>query len=270
VEEKEITPSPQFAGEAEALPGETPGGTSAGYDALGEAKRLLRTIRAGALASLADGGHPFASLVNVATDYDGSPLLLMSRLAAHTANLERDARCSLLLSQSGKGDPLAHPRLTLVGRAERIRAERVRGRFLRRHPKSELYAGFADFSFWRIAIEWAHLNGGFARAADFSNDAVLTPLDGADALLAAEAGAIEHMNADHREALALYATRLLGEPEAPWRATGIDPEGMDLSAGDRTARLTFDKIVTTPGDLRSTLVALATQARALAPPPAQD
>jgi putative heme iron utilization protein len=270
VEETEITPSPQFAGEAEALPGETPGQPAPAYDALAEAKRLLRTMRAGALASLAESGHPFASLVNAATDFDGSPLLLMSRLAAHTINLERDSRCSLLLSQSGKGDPLAHPRLTIIGRAERTQDEHVRGRFLRRHPKSEHYAGFPDFSFWRIGVEWAHLNGGFARAADFSNDAVLTPLDGADALLAAEAGAIEHMNADHREALALYATRLLGEPEAPWRATGIDPEGMDLSAGDRTARLTFDKIVATPGDLRSTLVALATQARALAPPPAQD
>jgi putative heme iron utilization protein len=78
------------------------------------------------------------------------------------------------------------------------------------------------------------------------------------------------MNEDHREALSLYATRLLGEAEGPWRATGIDPEGMDLSAGDRTARLTFDKIVGTPGDLRSTLVQLASRARALAHSPAQD
>jgi putative heme iron utilization protein len=270
VEQKEITPSPQFTREAQALPGETRGASEAAYDALGAAKRLLRTIRAGALASLAESGHPFASLVNVATDYDGSPLLLLSRLAAHTLNLERDPRCSLLLSQSGKGDPLAHPRLTLIGRGERAQAEHVRGRFLRRHPKSELYAGFADFSFWRIAVERAHLNGGFARAADFSGDAVLTALDGADALLAAEESAIAHMNEDHREALSLYATKLLGEPEGPWRATGIDPEGMDLSAGDRTARLLFDQSIKTPGDLRSTLVHLAARARALAPSPAQD
>src|SRR6202035_1955597 len=135
-----------------------------------------------------------------AADFDGSPLLLLSRLAAHTLHLERDPRCSLLLSQSGKGDPLAHPRLTIIGWAGRTQDEHVRGRFLRRHPKSELYAGFADFSFWRIAVERAHLNGGFARAADFGGDAVLTPLDGADGLLAGEAGAVEHMNEDHREA----------------------------------------------------------------------
>jgi putative heme iron utilization protein len=236
----------------------------AGYDPLAEAKRLLRAIRAGALASLATNGHPFASLVNVATDFDGSPLLLLSRLAAHTLNLERDPRCSLLLSQSGKGDPLAHPRLTVIGRAERTQDEHVRGRFLRRHPKSELYAGFADFSFWRISVEQAHLNGGFARAADFAGDAVLTRLDGADALLAAEDGAIAHMNEDHREALALYATKLLGEAEGQWRATGIDPEGMDLAAGDRTARVMFEKPINTPGELRAVLVALAAKARSQA------
>jgi putative heme iron utilization protein len=263
VEEKEITPSPQFGGGARALPGETQPAPEPAYNALGEAKRLLRSIRAGALASLAGSGHPFASLVNVATDYDGSPLLLLSRLAAHTLNLERDPRCSLLVSQSGKGDPLAHPRLTLIGQAERTKDEHVRGRFLRRHPKSELYAGFADFSFWRIAVEGAHLNGGFARAADFSGDAVLTSLTGADALLAAEEGAVTHMNADHREALSLYATRLLGEPEGPWRATGIDPEGMDLAAGDRAARLVFEEPIKTPGELRSLLVALAAKARSL-------
>jgi putative heme iron utilization protein len=252
---------PQFDGEAEALPGNAAGAATAAYDAGGEAKRLIRTIRAGGLATLAESGHPFASLVNVATDFDGSPLLLLSRLALHTVNLERDPRCSLLLSQSGKGDPLAHPRLTLLGRAERTAAGHVRGRFLRRHPKSELYASFADFSFWRITIDGAHLNGGFARAADFAGDAVLTPLDGADALLAAEEGAIEHMNSDHREALSLYATKLLGEADGPWRATGIDPEGMDLAAADRTARLLFDASIAGPGDLRAVLVAVAGKAR---------
>jgi putative heme iron utilization protein len=250
------------------LLGDTASVPDPAYDAPGEAKRLLRSVRAGALASLAESGHPFASLVNVATDYDGSPLLLLSRLAAHTVNLDRDARCSLLLSEGGKGDPLAHPRLTIIGRAEPTQNDHVRGRFLRRHPKSELYAGFADFSFWRISVERAHLNGGFARAADFSGEAVLTPLDGAGALLAAEAGAIAHMNEDHREALALYATKLLGEPDGPWRATGIDPEGMDLSAGDRTARLVFDAPIKEPGELRAVLGSSPGKAR-LAVQPSQ-
>src|SRR5262247_4824667 len=81
------------------------------------AKTLLRTIRAGTLATLdRNTGHPFASLVNVATDADGAPLILVSRLSTHTANIEVDGRASLLLAQTGKGDPLAHPRLTVLGR----------------------------------------------------------------------------------------------------------------------------------------------------------
>ena len=69
------------------------------------------------------------------------------------------------------------------------------------------------------------------------------------------------MNDDHREALSLYATKLLGEADGPWRPTGIDPEGMDLAAGDRTARLTFEQPIKTPGELRSVLVTLAAKAR---------
>src|SRR5215207_2327165 len=143
------------------------------------AKHLLRTIRAGALATLdAQGAFPFASLVTVATDLDGSPLLLISRLAAHTRNLEADPRASILLSQGGKGDPLAHPRLTVMGRVERTGEPRARARFLARHPKARLYADFADFSFWRLSIEGAYLNGGFARAMNLGADQVRADLSG--------------------------------------------------------------------------------------------
>lgn len=227
------------------------------------AKHLLRTIRAGALATLdADGGFPFASLVTVATDLDGSPLLLMSRLAAHTRNLEADARASILLAQAGKGDPLAHPRLTVTGVVARSDEPRVRARFLARHPKAALYADFADFSFCRMELHAAHLNGGFARAADLTAAEVSTALSGAETLAEAAQSAVEHMNADHREALALYATRLAGEPSADWRATGIDPEGIDLAAGDRSARVAFPDRVEDPGALRAVLKSLAEEARA--------
>src|SRR5262244_3244170 len=149
------------------------------------AKSLLRGTRAGTLATLdRNTGHPFASLVNVATDADGSPLILVSRLSTHTANIEVDGRASLLLAQTGKGDPLAHPRLTVLGRFAQVKRDsaddaRVRRRFLARHPKSELYAGFGDFSFWRMEIVSAHLNGGFARAADLKAEDVRTDLAGA-------------------------------------------------------------------------------------------
>jgi putative heme iron utilization protein len=238
------------------------------FDPKAVAKTLLRTIRVGTLATLdRNTGHPFASLVNVATDFDGSPVILVSRLSSHTANIEVDGRASILLAETGKGDPLAHPRLTALGQIARIAPDdpdeaRVRRRFLARHPKSELYAGFADFSFWRLAIASAHLNGGFARAADLTGDDVRTDMAGTDDLIAAEADAVAHMNADHADACRIYATKLLGEPDGAWRITGIDPDGADLALGDRTARLAFAQRVTEPGQLRQVLVTLASQARA--------
>ena len=162
------------------------------FDPKSTAKTLLRVIRSGALATIdRNTGHPFASLVNVATDADGSPLILISRLSTHTANLETDGRASVLMASTGKGDPLAHPRLTLIGAFRPLARDdsqeaRVRRRFLARHPKAELYAGFADFSFWRLGVVSAHLNAGFARAADLKAADVMTDLASAENLIESE------------------------------------------------------------------------------------
>src|SRR4051794_21652332 len=255
---------------AGAMPNRLPEGARApaDFDPRAVAKSLLRATRAGTLGTLdRNTGHPFASLVNVATDGDGSPVILTSRLSTHTANLETDGRASVLLAEIGKGDPLAHPRLSVLGAFAQIEKEsaddaRVRRRFLARHPKSELYAGFGDFSFWRMAVASAHLNGGFARAADLSAADLLTDVAGADEMVAAEEDAVAHMNADHTDAIELYAVDLLGETEGPWRISGLDPEGADLILGDRTARLMFKERVTSGGSLRQMLVALAKAARA--------
>jgi putative heme iron utilization protein len=239
------------------------------FDPKQVAKGLLRATRAGALATIdRNTGHPFASLVNVATDADGAPLILISRLSTHTANLEIDGRASLLLASTGKGDPLAHPRLTLIGAFTQVprddpREPRLRRRFLARHPKSELYAGFADFSFWRLDAVSAHLNGGFARAADLKAADVMTDLSGAEDLLAAEAGAVVHMNDDHAEAVRLYATKLLGAQDGTWRLTGLDPEGLDLACGDATLRLPFSARITGAEQLRKAVVELAAKARSV-------
>lgn len=244
------------------------GAPVAEFDAKAVAKALLRATRAGTLATIdRNTGHPFTSLVNVATDIDGSPLILVSRLATHTANLECDARASLLLVTSGRGDPLAHPRLTVLGTFAPItrstEAEpRIRRRFLARHPKSELYAGFGDFSFWQLSVASAHLNAGFARAADLRGEEITTDLSRAESLLAAEEGAVTHMNNDHADAVRLYATKLLGAEDGAWRLTGLDPDGLDLALGDATLRLPFAERVTNAEGLRKVVVALAAAARA--------
>jgi putative heme iron utilization protein len=231
------------------------------FEPVSGAKLLLRKIRTATLATLSRSGGPFASLTAIATDADGAPILLLSKLAVHTRNLERDPRCSLLLAQGGKGDPMAHPRLTVDASVAFTSDPRVRKRFLRRNAKATLYADFPDFSFWRGEVSGFHLNGGFARAADMGPEQVLTPLAGAEGLIEAEDGIIEHMNADHGEALALIAHKLAGEPSGAWRMSGVDPEGIDLTCGDATARAAFPRRVATPEEARMVLVEMAKAAR---------
>jgi putative heme iron utilization protein len=258
--------------QANPLPGVMPGrlpenAPQPDFDPKAVAKSLLRATRAAALATIdRNTGHPFASLVNVATDSDGAPVILISQLSTHTANLEADGRASLLLASGGKGDPLAHPRLTLIGSFVRVAREdpseaRLRRRFLARHPKSELYAGFGDFAFWRLGVVSAHLNGGFARAADLQAGDVTTDIAGAENLIEAEASAVAHMNTDHGDAVRLYAIKLLGAEDRPWRLTGLDPDGLDLASGDATLRLPFPHRVTTAQQLRKVVVDLAAEAR---------
>src|SRR5215475_4214397 len=237
------------------------------FNPIATAKDLLRATRASALATIdRNTGHPFSSLVNVATDADGSPLILVSRLSTHTANIEADPRASILLASAGKGDPLAHPRLTVLGTFANIAhdapgALRIRRRFLSRHPKARLYAGFADFMFWRLHILSAHLNGGFARAADLKAGDVMTDLEGASEIIEIEESAVEHMNADHADAVRLYATKLLGQTDGAWEVTGVDPDGLDLACGDRIARIAFAQRVTGGLALRKTLAEWAIRAR---------
>jgi len=254
-----------------AMPGRTPEGAPqpAGFAPQDLARALLRTGRVATLATLdRNTGHPFASLVNVATDSDGSPFLLVSRLATHTANLEVDGRASLLLAHIGKGDALAHPRLTVLGAFSPVASNsddlsRLRHRFLMRHPKSELYAGFADFGFWRMAVVSAHLNGGFARAADLTAADLLSDFTDAKELADVEEGAVAHMNGDHAEACRLYATRLLSAGDGQWRCVGIAPEGMELQLGSEALWLPFPHRIKTAGELRGVLKQLADEARAL-------
>jgi heme iron utilization protein len=226
------------------------------FDGLALAKTLLRTTPAGALATLTrDAGYPFASLTSVATDSDGAPILLLSGLAHHTKNLRADSRGSLLLAEGGKGDPLAHPRLTVVGRLSTTADARARARYLRRQPKAALYADFPDFSFWRLELEAAHLNGGFARAADYPGPDLLTDIAEAEALIEAEEALLEEINALPREERGAMARAAGEDPSFNWRAVALDPEGLDLAAPQRTARLWFSARAASPSPWRQALAA---------------
>jgi putative heme iron utilization protein len=242
---------------------------TADFDPSRLARSLLRRSRQGALATLMPGsGDPYCSLVNIASHFDASPILLISRLALHTKNILADNRVSLMLDERVAGDPLEGARIMLAGRAEEATSEAVetlRRRYLNAHPSAEVFVDFKDFSFFQIMPSGAHLVAGFGRIIDLKPAQFLTDIGDAEGLLEAEQGAVEHMNEDHRAAMNLYATRLLGAETADWACTGCDPDGMDMQAGNVTLRLDFPERVTNGGELRKMLVRLAGEARTKEP-----
>lgn len=229
-------------------------------------RSLLGRSRQGALATLMPGsGDPYCSLVNVASMPDGSPVLLISRLAIHTRNILNDPRVSLMLDERVPGDPLEGARIMLAGAAEEVQgddAELARRRYLAAHPSAEDFVGFKDFSFFRIVPKDVHLVAGFGRIVDIAPKDFLTDLTGAEAMLEAEPDIVAHMNADHADTMNLYATKLLDAGAGAWRCTGCDPAGLDMQDDRRTLRLDFPQRITTPGALRKALKELAEQARA--------
>ena len=138
-------------------------------------RQLLREARFGTLATINENGYPFASLVTFALDRAQTPFLLVSRLSGHTKHLLADQRCSLLVGEPGKGDPLAHARITIQCSAsiiDRASDENIilRTLFIARHPKAALYIDFPDFLYIRLTMMEASLNGGFGKAFRLKSD----------------------------------------------------------------------------------------------------
>lgn len=227
-----------------------------------QVRDLIRSADRAALATALAGAasHPYASLVLTASATDGSPLLLISDLAEHTKNLLRDARLSLLFDGTGGlDDALSGSRTGVMGRAVPSEDAGERARFLSRHPSAEDYADFADFHLYRVTVDRARLVAGFGRIRWVAADDIL--LGDVGTLASDEATILNHMNADHADAIRGYATALLNLPDGTWRMVGIDPEGCDLRAGGRLARLPFQAPVRSAEAARGELVRLAKAAR---------
>ncbi|MEK1889113.1 MAG: DUF2470 domain-containing protein [Phyllobacterium sp.] len=231
-------------------------------------RTLLRSARHAAIATLApNSGAPIATRVGLSTDHDGTPIILASALAAHTPALLADPRCSLLVGEPGKGDPLAHPRMTISAKSRQIARgtpehARIEWRYLSHLPKAKLYAGLGDFSFFRLEPENARLNAGFGRAYQLAASEWLSLNPANDELAAAEQSAVDHMNKDHAAAIALYARYFAKTRDGSWRIAGIDADGFDIVDGDAVERIFFAAPLTSADDMHKTLVRMAGEARA--------
>lgn len=232
------------------------------------ARTLVAQISTGTLCTLAlePEGYPYGSFVTVAFD-EGNPVFLISGLAEHTKNLDRDQRASLLVAESGAEDPLANGRVTMVGPCTRVEgdARSARTAFLAAHPNAAYYADFRDFAFWKLRVNAIRYIGGYGRMSWISQAdwRAAEP----DPLASSAAGTVAHMNTDHADAMVLYCKAFSQATDITSATmTGVDRYGFEMSAktvdGPRPVRVAFAKPVRTPEEVRAALIVMVKDARA--------
>lgn len=231
-------------------------------------RTLLSMASQGTLSTLdGESGHPYGSIVELATDADGCPVFLLSDLASHTKNFRADPRASLCVTDPTAGPrPLALQRATLVGEIELLEnPEALRGAYLEEHPNAQNYVDFDDFNFWRLCVDRVRYIGGFGRMswfeADRYKDATVDPL--ADSAQ----GVIEHMNDDHADALVDYAVGLADIEDTEFaKMVGVDHLGFDMevhtASGLQQIRIPFEPLLESADEVRHAMVELVRKARA--------
>ncbi len=224
-----------------------------------KARFVMRSVHRATLGTMReqDGRSvPYVSLVLVVVDHVGRPCLLLSDLAEHTTHFHQEPQVSLLFDHTGHlSDPLTGARVTLQGQVEKVvDDEATLARFCRYHPSAAHYAGFGDFHLYRVDCSAAHLVAGFGDIHWIDADDLRMHSNDATRLVAAEQDIVDHMNADHRDAIDLIATRLLGQSVSGWRMSGIDCDGWDLRQGGQSLRCLFEERVVTSSEARVQLV----------------
>jgi hypothetical protein len=234
-------------------------------------RTLVSAVRSATLCTVArePSGYPYGSLVTIAFDAQGRPLLLISRLAEHTQNLIAEPRASVLVTEplDRAPEPLAVGRLTLLGKCTEVPkadATPVRERFLETQPSASYYVDFGDFAFYRLEVEAIRYVGGFGRMSWVSPEEYARAER--DPLADSASDVIAHMNGDHADAMLAYARALANLPTATAATmTAVDRYGFEMAVitpdGKKAKRLAFDTPVSTTDEVRRAMVAMVKDAR---------
>jgi putative heme iron utilization protein len=235
-------------------------------------RTLVQAARAATLCTLArdPAGYPYGSLVTVAIDGHGRPLLLLSTLAEHTQNLAAHPEASVLVTEPLRqhAQPLALGRVTLIGPCARLpegERDEARRSFLAVQPDAAYYVDFSDFAFHRLEPVALRYVGGFGRMSWVTAEDYRRAKP--DPLAADAAGILKHMNEDHADALIAYATGLsrIADVSAA-TMTAVDRYGFEMAvttpSGPRATRIGFDEPVDGSEAVRKAMVALVKRARA--------
>jgi putative heme iron utilization protein len=236
------------------------------------ARTFVYLGRMGSLSTLSrkQPGFPFGSVMPYGLDERGRPIFLISTMAMHTQNLQADSRASLLVTQPDTdGEPLGASRVTLVGNALPVPTTELaetRKLYLGRHANSKYWVDFEDFSFYRINVVDAYYVGGFGvmgwvSAFDYDRSQP-------DPLADSMAEIIQHMNADHKDALVLLTREFAHIDSQEATMTAVDRLGfhvrMKTQDGIRGTRIAFSREVSNPAETRKVVVEMVQRARSQA------
>ncbi len=236
------------------------------------ARTLVYLGRIGSLSTLSrkQPGFPFGSVMPYGLDDHGRPIFLISTMAMHTQNLQADPHASLLVTQEDVGgEPLGASRVTLVGNVLALADAEVaeaREIYLARQANSKYWVDFEDFSFYRMDVVDVYYVGGFGvmgwvSASDYDHSQP-------DPLAESMAEIIQHMNADHKDALILLARKFAHLESEEATMTAVDRLGFHVrlktQEGMRGARIAFLREVSNPAETRKILVEMVQQARSQA------
>lgn len=212
-------------------------------------------------------GFPFGSVMPYALDDAGRPIFLISKMAMHTQNLDQNPKSSLLVPDSAASrDALGAARATLMGESHAVTGddlEAVRELYLQAHERARYYVDYADFGFYRMEVTDVYFVGGFGvmgwvASGDYSSASRDPLADEAD-------GIIEHMNADHADALVLLASRFAGLEGSDATMTAIDRLGFHLrlqvDGRYQGQRIAFLRSVESAEETRQVMVEMVQQAR---------
>lgn len=233
-----------------------------------EARTIAASTNTATLATLTSAGDPWASFVTYGL-LDGAPVLCVSRMAEHGRNLDHDPRASLsVLTPGNHSDPLANSRITLAGKTERPVGDELvaaRDAHLAAVPAARYYIDYSDFSLWVLRVHRVRWVGGYGRMDSATGPDYMAAAP--DPVQPHAAAAIEHLNADHADALAAMARTLGGFPDTNTAAcTGADRYGLDLKVGTRRGiaytRVGFADAISSVDELRSAAVELVRRAHA--------
>lgn len=173
--------------------------------------KLIRSQHSGILStlSLSVKGFPFGSVTPFLMTESGDIVLYASDIAQHSRNMNANEKVSLFVYDSSERDSQASARVTVIGNAsvDSVDAS-LQTLYFTLFPQAKAYIEAHDFRFYLIKTHKVRYIGGFGEIYWFSQNEWSELMYPMASLVD---GAIQHMHADHADALSQIVSHAVSE-----------------------------------------------------------